>query len=121
MRIISIEGVSIIVSESDYQYYWSTYNCGEDSDAFKVACRRILGLGPNDHNLDIRILEQKLWACDLKDSPQQIQKILKSGIVEYNERFFLDNTSLKINADYITQKEQQINPNDPEFEPELYL
>ena len=57
MRIINIEGVSIIVSESDYEFYWLKHNCGEDSDAFKVACRRILGLGPNDHNLDIHFLE----------------------------------------------------------------
>ena len=57
----------------------------------------------------------------MKDRPLQIRKILKSGIVEYNERFFLGNTPVKIGAEYTTQKELQINPIDPEFEPELHL
>ena len=45
MRIVDIAGVKLTVSEDNYNYYWRQRSVGENSDSFKTACRRILGLG----------------------------------------------------------------------------
>ena len=44
MRIVDIAGVKLTVSEDNYNYYWRQRSVGENSDSFKTACRRILGL-----------------------------------------------------------------------------
>ena len=57
MRIIEIAGVQLVVSDKDYNYYWTRRNIGENSDAFKVACRRLLGLGPDSHSFDYGFIQ----------------------------------------------------------------
>ena len=84
MRIINIAGVQFAVSDQDYNYYWNQRNVGEESDSFITACRRILGLGPDCHKLDISFIRGHIWGDNKENC---IQKILDSGLVEYEEKF----------------------------------
>lgn len=122
MRIIDIAGVHLIVSDSVYDYYWNQKNISEDSDAFKTACRRILGLNPDDHSLNISYVRTKIWGADGKDLDTCIDKILDSGLVEYNEKWcnHIEKPMLT-GAAYTALKEAAVNPHDDEFEDELHL
>lgn len=117
MRIVCIEGVDIVVSDVEYDYYWSQRSCGENSDTFKVACRRILKLGPKDHHLNIRYVNDRIWG----DKTQyKIQQLLNSGIVEYEEEWLQEDNTIHT-AQYTTIRELEINSIDEEFEDELIL
>lgn len=104
-RIITIAGVSFCVSDSDYRYYWNARNCGEESDSFKVACRRILGLGPHSHQLDNFYVKNIMWG----GSDESIQLILKSGLVEYQEKWIKDQNPNAGSALELINKEMEIN------------
>ena len=87
MRIIEIAGVQLVVSDKDYNYYWTQRNIGENSDAFKVACRRLLGLGPDSNSFDYGFIQLHIWGDNNKD--QCIKKIYESGkdIVQASRSF----------------------------------
>lgn len=133
MQIIDIAGVQLVVSDKDYDYYWSQKNIGENSDAFKVACRRLLGLGPDSHSFNSNFTQLHVWGDNNKD--QCIQKILKSGLIEYEEEWYKNQPSSQLkDAAYTAQCEQALmqgfNPkrtrhnlvfNDDEFEDEFTL
>lgn len=116
MRIVDIEGVNIVVSDDNYNYYWAKRMCGINTDAFKVACRRILGLGPNDCNMDISYVRDIIWGDNVDD---KIQELLNSGILEYKEIEIEKQDRKILNAVYAIQREIEINPHDEEFEDDL--
>ena len=91
MRIIEIAGVQIVVSDKDYNYYWTRRNIGENSDAFKVAFRRLLGLGPDSHSFDYGFIQLHIWGDNNKD--QCIKKIHESGLIEYEEEWYKEQAS----------------------------
>lgn len=76
MRIVDIAGVQLVVSDKDYDYYWTQRNIGENSDAFKTACRRLLGLGPDSHSFDSSFIQFHIWGDNNKE--QCVRKILKA-------------------------------------------
>lgn len=117
MRIVNIEGVDIVVSDHEYDYYWSQYRCGEKSDAFQVACRRILKLGPKDHSLDVGYVNDRIWGDKTQD---KVQQLLNSGIVEYKEKWLVEDNAIH-DAQYTVAKEREINPIDEDFEDDLIL
>lgn len=133
MRIVDIAGVQLVVSNKNYDYYWTQRNIGENSDAFKTACRRLLGLGPDSHSFDPSFIQFHIWGDNNKE--QCIQKILKSGLVEYEEEWYKNQPSLQLKgAAYTARMEQALmqglNPkrckhklllNDEEFEDEFTL
>lgn len=110
-RIITIEGVSFCVSDADYDFFWKAHNCGEDSDIFKVACRRILGLGPESHTLDEVHVKYIMWPCG---SDEGVKTILRSGLVEYEEEW-LKNQKIdtKPSAAESLRRLDAINKQDP--------
>ncbi|MBR5334459.1 MAG: hypothetical protein IKV33_06935 [Alistipes sp.] len=114
---MNIEGVDIVVSDHEYDYYWSQYRCGEKSDAFQVACRRILKLGPKDHSLDVGYVNDRIWGDKTQD---KVQQLLNSGIVEYKEKWLVEDNAIH-DAQYTVAKEREINPIDEDFEDDLIL
>ena len=123
MRIVDIAGVKLTVSEDNYNYYWRQRSVGENSDSFKTACRRILGLEVYDHNLNTSYIRSIIWCTNNKDIEISINKILESGIVDYEEKWCKtsDYNALK-GASYTSHCEQQLMTDvDEEFENELEL
>ena len=112
------EFVDIVVSDDNYNYYWTMRTCGINTDAFKIACRRILGLGPNDCNMDISYVRDIIWG-DNKD--YKIQQLLNSGILEYKEIEIEKQDRIIPNVAYAILREREINPCDEEFEDDLKL
>lgn len=107
MRIVDIAGVQLVVSDSDYDYYWTQRNTGENSDAFKTACRRLLGLGPDSHNFDPSFIKFHIWGDNNKE--QCIHKIQKSGLIEYEEEWCKNQPSSPLKgAAYSAQKLQAL-------------
>ena len=107
MRIIEIAGVQLVVSDKDYNYYWTRRNIGENSDAFKVACRRLLGLGPDSHSFDYGFIQLHIWGDNNKD--QCIKKIYESGLIEYEEEWYKNQTTSQLKgAAYTAQREQAL-------------
>lgn len=123
MKIVDISGVKFTVSEDDYNYYWSQRNIGENSDSFKTACRRILGLGIYDHHLNISYIRSIIWCTNNKDIENCINKILESGIVNYEEKWCKSSKNHVLEgASYTSLCEQQLmNDVDEEFENEFEL
>lgn len=120
MKIIEIAGVQFVVSREDYDYYWKMKNTGDNSDAFKTACRRLLGLGPKDHCVTPNFIRFRIRGGCNKELC--IQKILNSGLIEYEEEWCKNKPSSQlIGAAYTTKCEQAINGRDDEFEDELNL
>lgn len=121
MRIIEIAGVQLVVSDKDYNYYWTRRNIGENSDAFKVACRRLLGLGPDSHSFDYGFIQSHIWGDNNKD--QCIKKIHESGLIEYEEEWYKEQASPQLKgAAYTAQCEQALMQEfDDEFKDELEL
>ena len=121
MRIIEIAGVQLVVSDKDYNYYWTRRNIGENSDAFKVACRRLLGLGPDSHSFDYGFIQLHIWGDNNKD--QCIKKIYESGLIEYEEEWYKQQASPQLKGvAYTAQCEQALMQGlDDEFEDELEL
>lgn len=119
MKIINIAGVNLRVSKDDYQYYWSQRNIGPETDAFKTACRRLLGLGPNDHHLNTNYVKNKVWG----DKEKCIDMILNSGLVEYVEDWCKSSANQDLQGAAMSHyKEKQLELGlDPEFEDELHL
>ena len=118
MRIITIANIEFEVSELDYEYFSkvSLFN-NEDSDEYKIACRRMLGLGPDDHVLNLNFIRYHLWG---KFSDDVISKIKRSGLVEYIEPILIHKVSNNT-AKSAIEAEIRLNASDPEFEPELNL
>ncbi|MFR9543776.1 MAG: hypothetical protein SNJ29_15245 [Rikenellaceae bacterium] len=121
-RIIEIEGVSFLVDDSTYDYYWGTRRISETSESHIIACRRILGLGPNDSKLEYNKIPYEVWG-DLKDKEHLFSLLAESDIVTFVEPDYLHLTSNnKISgAAKAIETEKQIEVNDPEFEPDLEL
>ena len=121
MRIIEIAGIQLVVSDKDYNYYWTRRNIGENSDAFKVACRRLLGLGPDSHSFDYGFIQLQKGGDNNKD--QCIKKIQESGLIEYEEEWYKEQASPQLKgAAYTAQCEQALMQGlDDEFEDELEL
>lgn len=121
MRIIDIAGVQLVVSDKDYDYYWAQRSIGENSDAFKVACRRLIGLGPDSHSFDFSFIQFHIWGENNKE--QCIRKIQKSGLVEYEEEWCKNKPSPQLkSAAYAAQRLQALMQElDDEFEDELEL
>lgn len=121
MRIIDIAGVQLVVSDKDYEYYWTQRTIGENSNAFKVACRRLLGLGPDSHSFDFCFIQFHIWGENNKE--QCIQKIKKSGLVEYEEDWYKNQPLPQLKgAAYTSLREQALmQEHDDEFEDELEL
>lgn len=121
MRVINIAGVQFAVSDQDYNYYWNQRNAGEESDSFITACRRILGLGPGCHELDISFIRGIIWGDNNKENC--IQKILDSGLVEYEEKWISCQKDSKLKgAAYTAQREEQLKSGlDDELEYDLIL
>lgn len=119
MKIVNIEGVNLIVSDYNYEYYWKQRSIGLESDAFKTACRRLLGLGPNDHHLDTAYVEDIVWG----DKKGSIDKIINSGLVEYIEKWSIEPIDQnKKGAEYTLYKENQLRAGlDPEFEDDFHI
>lgn len=136
-RIIDIEGVSFLVDDSTYDYYWSTRLISETSESHIIACRRILELGPNDTKLEYNKISHKMRA-DLKDKEHLFSLLAESDIVTFIEPYYLHcNSNSKISgaveaiepllttieAKYSARK-RPLNlsiGSDPEFEPDLEL
>lgn len=119
-RIINIAGVQIAVSDQDYNYYWNRRNAGEESNSFITACRRILGLGSSCHELDISFIKGHIWGDNKENC---IQKILDSGLIEYEKKWISNqkDSKLKVTA-YTAQREEQLKSGlDDELENELIL
>lgn len=123
MRIVDIADVKLTVSEDNYNYYWRQRSVGENSDSFKTACRRILGLGVYDHNLNTSYIRSIIWCTNNKDIEISINKIIESGIVDYEEKWcrISDNNALK-GASYTSLREQQLMTDvDEEFEDDVLI
>lgn len=118
MNIIDIAGIQLIVPRSDYDYYWTMKNIGENSDAFKTSCRRLLGLAPDCHHFDFSFIQFRIWGD--YDKEHCIQKILKSGLIEYEEELYKNQPSPQHKgAAYTIKCEQAIKEVDDEFEEEF--
>ena len=112
MKIVNIEGVNLIVSDYNYEYYWNQRSIGLESDAFKTACRRLLGLGPNDHHLDAAYVEDLVWG-DKKGAEYTLYK-------ENQLRAGLD--AKKRRSTVGLYKENQLRAGlDPKFEDDFHI
>ena len=121
MRIIEIAGVQLVVSDKDYNYYWTQKNIGENSDAFKVACKRLLVLGPDSQSFDLSFIQFHIWGDNNKD--QCIKKIHESGLIEYEEEWYNKQLTPQLKgAAYTAQCEQALMQGlDDEFMDEFEL
>lgn len=111
-RIVDIEGyVTMLVDDHTYNWYWSS----KGTDAYIVACRRILGLGPNDNCINRSYIKYNSWGSVTEESLDKLNKSDLVKRVEHTEPH--DNYSIRD----IINKFDSINPKDPEFEPDLEL
>lgn len=115
-RVIEIGGIQLYVDDVEYNYYWNAKRCGENSESYIIACRRLLGIGPKGNEIGISTL-------NFIGGSAAVQKLARSSIVSYEE-----NTSeatkrevYERGAKYAIMEEQEINAHDDEFEPDLEL
>lgn len=93
--LVDVEGITICVDEGTYNYYWNAKRHGVFSDEFKTACRRIMRLGPDDHEFNPNVL------FDVFYSVKDARKVLEnSSLIEYEEQWYksrLENEDNKTN------------------------
>lgn len=115
-RIIEIDGIQLYVDEVEYNYYWNAKRCGENSEPYIIACRRLLGIGPKGNKIGVS-------ALNFIDGSAAVQKLARGSIVSYKENASEDTrseTSENV-AKYALIKGQDINAHDDEFEPDMEL
>ena len=118
-RIVEIEGIDFCVSDMDYDYYWKSKRCGEESEPYLIACRRLLGLGPRDHTLDRFHVKYHAWG-QLDDAT--IEKLQNSQTVKYIEKWILKESKVREDVQSSMEKIKMLDSKlDPEFEAELEL